>query len=170
MCCKCTPGPTLYRTDFFRRWLHAGRAGLTFPATRIGGALQLPQSRASLVQTRNSRISRAMRNTICPLPSPIRYQVRDPGRETKKRSPRVRYMLCPIACWSAPGYAWGMRNVPPDEYNGAVAYLGCHGCRITPVDSFASGDPSGPCTRVGRKTLTAEEVVSLAVDKGWVLP
>ncbi len=63
-----------------------------------------------------------------------------------------------------------MRNVPPDEYNGAVAYLQRRGCRLTPVDSFASGDPSGPCTRVGRKALTAEELVSLAVDKGWVLP
>ncbi|MGB6483801.1 MAG: hypothetical protein WBE86_09980 [Candidatus Acidiferrales bacterium] len=63
-----------------------------------------------------------------------------------------------------------MRNVPPDEYNGAVAYLGRLGCRITPVDSFTSSDPAAPGTRVGRKTLTAEEVVSLAVDKGWVLP
>jgi hypothetical protein len=63
-----------------------------------------------------------------------------------------------------------MRNVPPDEYNGAVVYLQYHGCRVTPADSFASGDSAEPRTRVGRKTLTAEEVVSLAINKGWVLP
>lgn len=63
-----------------------------------------------------------------------------------------------------------MRNVPPDEYNGAVVYLQYRGWRITPVDSFASVDPSAPGTRVGRKTLTAEEVVSLALNKGWMLP
>jgi hypothetical protein len=63
-----------------------------------------------------------------------------------------------------------MRNVPPDEYNGAVVYLQYHGCRITPMNSFASGDPAAPGTRVGRKTLTADEVISLAVDKGWVRP
>jgi hypothetical protein len=63
-----------------------------------------------------------------------------------------------------------MRNVPPDEYNGAVLYLQYHGCRVTPVDSFASGDPAAPSTHVGRKTLTAEEVVSLALSKGWMDP
>ena len=63
-----------------------------------------------------------------------------------------------------------MRNVPPDEYNGAVVYLQYHGHRITPVESFASSDPATPGTRVSRKTLTAEEVVSLAVNEGWVLP
>lgn len=83
---------------------------------------------------------------------------------------RSEYNLCPIVSWMDARYDSFMRNVPPDEYNGAVAYLGRRGCRITPVDSFASGDPAAPQTRVGRKSLTAEEVVSLAIDKGWVLP
>lgn len=63
-----------------------------------------------------------------------------------------------------------MRTVPPDEYMGAIAYLERHGHRLAPVDSFAAGDPGGPSTRVDGKDLTAEEVVSLAVKKGWVLP
>ena len=63
-----------------------------------------------------------------------------------------------------------MRSVPPDEYMGAIAFLERRGHNVTPVDSFAAGDPGGPRTRVDGKALTAEEVVSLAVEKGWVLP
>jgi hypothetical protein len=62
-----------------------------------------------------------------------------------------------------------MRIVPPDEYAGAVAYLQSHGYRITPIDSLAANSPEAR-TRVDGKDLTAEEVVSLAVEKGWELP
>jgi hypothetical protein len=63
-----------------------------------------------------------------------------------------------------------MGTIPPDEYSGAVAYLQSHGCRVTPIDSLGSMDSSAARTRVDGKNLTAEEVVSLAVEKGWVLP
>lgn len=63
-----------------------------------------------------------------------------------------------------------MRIVPPDEYAGAVAYLERRGHRIKPVDSLTAADPSPARTRVDGKELTAEEVVSLAVQQGWVLP
>lgn len=63
-----------------------------------------------------------------------------------------------------------MRIVPPDEYSGAVAYLQKRGCSVTPIDSLASADPKAARTRVDGKDLTAEEVVSLALEKGWVLP
>jgi hypothetical protein len=63
-----------------------------------------------------------------------------------------------------------MRIVPPDEYSGAVAYLRRHGCRVSPEDSLTSADLSAPRTKVDGKPLTAEEVVSLAIEKGWELP
>lgn len=63
-----------------------------------------------------------------------------------------------------------MRIVPPDEYSGAVAYLQGHGFSITPIDSLGSADAKHARTRVSGKDLTSEEVVSLAVEKGWELP
>ncbi len=63
-----------------------------------------------------------------------------------------------------------MRIVPPDEYAGAVAYLEKRGHSIKPVDSLSAADPCPARTRVDGKELTAEEVVSLATQKGWVLP
>lgn len=63
-----------------------------------------------------------------------------------------------------------VRIVPPDEYSGAVAYLHGHGYSIKPVDSLGSADAAAARTRVNGKDLTAEEVVSLAVEKGWELP
>ncbi len=63
-----------------------------------------------------------------------------------------------------------MRIVPPDEYAGAVVFLEKHGHRIQPIDSLTTSDPSAPCSKVNGKQMTAEEVVKLATDKGWVLP
>lgn len=63
-----------------------------------------------------------------------------------------------------------MRIVPPDEYSGAVAFLRRHGCNITPEDSLTSADLSAPRTKVDGKALTAEEVVTLAIERGWDLP
>jgi hypothetical protein len=63
-----------------------------------------------------------------------------------------------------------MRAVPPDEYSGAVEFLRSHGFRVTAVDSLASADTPSHGTLVDGKTLTAEEVVSLAVNKGWEEP
>lgn len=79
-------------------------------------------------------------------------------------------MLCPIAACAAARQTLAMRIVPPDEYSGAVAYLQRHGCRITPIDSLGSADAAAARTQVDGKDLTAEEVVSLAVEKGWELP
>lgn len=88
----------------------------------------------------------------------------------RSRDALLRYMLCPIAAREVARHTGAMRIVPPDEYSGAVAYLQCHGCRITPIDSLGSADPTGARTRVDGKDLTAEELVSLAVEKGWELP
>lgn len=63
-----------------------------------------------------------------------------------------------------------MRTVPPDEYAGAVAYLERRGHRVKPIDSLTSADPSPLATRVNGKELSAEEVVLLAMEKGWVQP
>lgn len=63
-----------------------------------------------------------------------------------------------------------MRIVPPDEYAGAVVFLEKHGHSVKPIDSLTTSDPCPASTRVDGKELTAEEVVSLAVQKGWVLP
>ncbi|HLW81106.1 MAG TPA: hypothetical protein VKS20_03600 [Candidatus Acidoferrales bacterium] len=63
-----------------------------------------------------------------------------------------------------------MRIVPPDEYNGAIAFLQKHGHSVKPSDSFSSGDPLGARTEVDGKSMSAEEVVKLAVEKGWILP
>lgn len=63
-----------------------------------------------------------------------------------------------------------MRIVPPDEYAGAVAYLEKRGHRVSAIDSLTTADPDPSSTRVDGKELTAEEVVSLAIQKGWVLP
>lgn len=79
-------------------------------------------------------------------------------------------MLCPIAACGAARNTEAVRIVPPDEYSGAVAYLQRHGCRITPMDSLGSADPVAARTRVDGTDLTAEEVVRLAVEKGWELP
>jgi len=79
-------------------------------------------------------------------------------------------MLCWIAASGTAGKTLDMRIVPPDEYSGAVAYLQKHGCNVTPIDSLGSTDRAAARTRVDGKDLTAEEVVSLAVEKGWQLP
>jgi len=79
-------------------------------------------------------------------------------------------MLCRIAADEAARNTWGMRIVPPDEYSGAVAFLQKHGVSITPIDSLGSADHAAARTKVDGKDLTAEEVVSLAVEKGWQLP
>lgn len=79
-------------------------------------------------------------------------------------------MLCLIATRADARNSGAMRIVPPDEYSGAVAYLQRHGCNITPIDSLGSADTKAARTRVDGKDLTAEEIVSLAVEKGWELP
>lgn len=61
-----------------------------------------------------------------------------------------------------------MRIVPPDEYSGAVAYLQRHGCCITPIDRLGLATAAAP--RVDGNDLTVEELISLAVEKGWELP
>lgn len=63
-----------------------------------------------------------------------------------------------------------MRIVPPDEYAGAVVYLEKHGHSVKPVDSLTTADPHAPCSEVDGKRMTAEQVVKLATEKGWVLP
>lgn len=80
------------------------------------------------------------------------------------------YKLCPIAACDHALHTATMRIVPPDEYSGAVTYLQGHGYSITAVDSLGSADAAAARTRVNGKDLTAEEVVSLAVEKGWELP
>ena len=63
-----------------------------------------------------------------------------------------------------------MRVVPPDEYAGAVVFLEKRGHRVRPIDSLTTADPQPLCSEVDGKTMTAEEVVNLATEKGWVLP
>ena len=63
-----------------------------------------------------------------------------------------------------------MRVVPPDEYAGAVVFLERRGHRVKAIDSLTTADPHAPCSEVDGKAMTAEEVVNLAAQKGWVLP
>jgi len=63
-----------------------------------------------------------------------------------------------------------MRVVPPDEYAGAVVYLEKRGHRVKPIDSLTTADPEAPYSEVDGKPMSAEEVVMLASEKGWVLP
>lgn len=63
-----------------------------------------------------------------------------------------------------------MRTVPPDEYAGAVVFLEKRGHRVKPIDSLTAADPQAPCSEVDGRAMTPEEVVSLATEKGWVLP
>lgn len=80
------------------------------------------------------------------------------------------YTLCLIALTFHLRDTSIMRIVPPDEYAGAVAYLEKRGHRVRAIDSLTSADPAPSSTRVDGKELSAEEVVSLAIQKGWVLP
>jgi hypothetical protein len=82
----------------------------------------------------------------------------------------ARHTLCPIATGPLARQTLAMRIVPPDEYSSAVAYLRRHGCNITPEDSLTCADVAAPRTKVDGTALTAEEVVSLAIEKGWELP
>jgi hypothetical protein len=80
------------------------------------------------------------------------------------------YPICPTATLARMPQAPLMGIVPPDECSGAVTYLQNHGFCVIPVDSLTSADTPGPRTRVNGKDLSAEEVVSLAIEKGWELP